>query len=89
MGDSRRRRPADPGIPSLLRITAAELRKRLEIGPEFNLLKFHTVSPKLSFLAYPDFEKCPHPSLAEAAGVWQGIDVGTQEQVGGVAGRTG
>ena len=56
----------DPGIPSLLRITAAELRKRLEIGPEFNLLKFHTASPKLSFLAYPDFQKDPHPTLAES-----------------------
>jgi DNA phosphorothioation-associated putative methyltransferase len=60
----------DPGedlrIPSLLRITVAELRKRLVIGPEFNLLKFHTASPKISFLAYPDFEKDPHPALKEA-----------------------
>jgi hypothetical protein len=57
---------ADPRIPSLLRITVAELRRRLEIGPEFNLLKFHTASPKLSFLAYPDFEPDPHPTLKEA-----------------------
>ncbi len=60
----------DPGedsrLPSLLRITVAELRKRLEIGAEFNLLKFHTASPKISFLAYPDFEKHPHPALKEA-----------------------
>lgn len=60
----------DPGddqrIPSSLRITVAELRKRLEIGDEFNLLKFHTASPKISFLSYPDFEKDPHPALAEA-----------------------
>jgi hypothetical protein len=60
----------DPGddarIPSLLRITVAELRKRLDIGPEFNLLKFHTASPKISFLAYPDFEKDPHPALKES-----------------------
>ena len=56
----------DPRISSLLRITVAELRKRLEIGPEFNLLKFHVASPKISFLAYPDFEKDPHPALAEA-----------------------
>ena len=52
----------DPGedlrIPSLLRITVAELRKRLEIGTEFNLLKFHNTSPKISFLAYgPSKEK--------------------------------
>ena len=60
----------DPGddarIPSLLRITVAELRKRLDIPPEFNLLKFHTASPKISFLAYPAFEKEPHPALAES-----------------------
>ena len=53
-------------VPALLRITVAELRKRLEIGPEFNLLKFHTASPKISFLAYPEFEKHPHPALAES-----------------------
>jgi len=60
----------DPGedlrIPSPLRITVAELRRRMEIGAEFNLLKFHTASPKISFLAYPDFEKDPHPALKEA-----------------------
>ena len=38
----------------------------MEIGAEFNLLKFHTASPKISFLAYPDFEKDPHPILAES-----------------------
>ena len=60
----------DPGdeasIPSLLRVTVSELRKRLEIGTEFNLLKFHIASPKISFLAYPDFEKHPHPALQES-----------------------
>lgn len=56
----------DSAIPALLRITVAELRKRLEIGPEFNLLKFHTTSPKISFLAYPDFESDPHPSLKQS-----------------------
>jgi hypothetical protein len=50
----------DPGIPALLRITVAELRKRLGIGSAFNPLKFHTASPKISFLSYPDFEKEPH-----------------------------
>jgi hypothetical protein len=60
----------DPGddtrIPSLLRVTVAELRRRMDIGAEFNLLKLHTASPKVSFLAYPDFEIHPHPALAEA-----------------------
>lgn len=61
----------DPGdapgtLPAKLRVTVAELRKRLEIGSEFNLLKFHTASPKISFLAYPTFEKDPHPPLQES-----------------------
>ncbi len=42
------------------------MRKRLEIGHEFNLLKFHIASPKVSFLSYPDFETLPHPQLADA-----------------------
>jgi DNA phosphorothioation-associated putative methyltransferase len=59
----------DPGdtsadLPPKLRITVAEVRKRLDIGPDFNLLKFHTTSPKISFLAYPDFDRDPHPALA-------------------------
>lgn len=61
----------DPGdasesLPTKLRVTVTELRKRLEIGPEFNLLKFHTASPKISFLAYPTFEKDSHPPLQES-----------------------
>jgi hypothetical protein len=55
----------DPRIPSLLRVTVAELRRRMDIGAEFNLLKPHTASPKVSFLAYPDFAIHPHPALAE------------------------
>ena len=60
----------DPGndlrIPAVLRITVSELRKRMEIGVEFNLLKFHTATPKISFLSYPEFDKDPHPTLMEA-----------------------
>ncbi len=56
----------DPRIPSLLRVTVTELRRRMDIGAEFNLLKFHTASPKVSFLAYPEFETHPHPALAES-----------------------
>lgn len=55
----------DPAIPSLLR-TIGELRRRLKIGLEFNILIFHTASPKISFLCYPDFEKDPHPALSAA-----------------------
>ena len=53
------------GLPAKLRIAVAELRSRLGIGLEFNVLKFHA-TPKISFLAYPGFEKVPHPALEEA-----------------------
>lgn len=33
-------------------VTVAELRKRLDIGPDFNLLKSHTASPKISLHVY-------------------------------------
>lgn len=56
----------DSRVPSMLRITTAELRSRLKIGSAFNLLKFHLATPKISFLSYPDFEKKPHPSLYES-----------------------
>ena len=51
-------------LPSLLKTVCAELRRRLEVGPEFNLIKFHTDQPKISFLAYPAFLSDPHPALA-------------------------
>lgn len=56
----------DHQFPAVLRITMEELKRRLAIGPEFNLIKFHTNSPRVSFLAYPDFETNPHPALAES-----------------------
>jgi hypothetical protein len=61
----------DPGsasdaLPAKLRVTVAELRKRLDIGPDFKLLKFHSASAKISLLAYPAFDKDPHPALAES-----------------------
>jgi hypothetical protein len=34
-------------MPGVLRKVCDELRARLEIGPEFNLLKFHLDSPKI------------------------------------------
>ena len=50
-------------LPTVLRNLCAELRRRLEIGPEFNLIKFHTDQPRISFLSYPSFFDDPHPSL--------------------------
>ena len=53
----------DARIPHLLRAACRELRRRFEIGPEFNLLKFHHPIPKVSFLSYPSFFEDAHPSL--------------------------
>lgn len=51
-------------LPASLEILCRELRRRLDIGPEYNVLKFHTDRPKVSFLSYPDFIANPHPALA-------------------------
>ena len=56
----------DVRVPQLLRATCSELRRRLEIGPEFNLLKFGSADLRLSFLEYPDFDTNPHPELARS-----------------------
>ena len=54
----------DPShLPTALLVICRELRRRLEIGAEYNILKFHTDRPKISFLSYPDFLTEPHPSL--------------------------
>jgi DNA phosphorothioation-associated putative methyltransferase len=53
-------------LPWELRTVCAELRMRIGIGPEFNLLKFHTDRPKISFLSYPEFFNEPHPALHSA-----------------------
>src|ERR1700693_2264511 len=39
------------------------------IGSEFNIVKFRTDAPRVSFLSYPDFFEEPHPSLARAASI--------------------
>ena len=51
-------------LPPILRSVCSELRRRLDIGPDANLLKFHTDQPKISFLSYPRFFEDPHPALA-------------------------
>ena len=40
-----------------------QIRARLAIEPEFNLIKFYLSEFKLSFLSYPDFFEKPHPEL--------------------------
>jgi len=51
-------------LPFVLRTVCNELRRRLGLGEEFNILKFHLNLPKISFLEYPEFSSDPHPSLA-------------------------
>lgn len=40
--------------------------ERYEVSPEFNVIKFRTDELKVSFLAYPAFEKDAHPALERA-----------------------
>jgi DNA phosphorothioation-associated putative methyltransferase len=46
-----------------------QIEGRLQVGPEYNLLKFRLNEFKLSFLCYPDFLEDPHPALARALSV--------------------
>jgi len=39
------------------------------VGPDFNVLKFRTDAPRLSYLHYPNFFEDPHPILASAISV--------------------
>ena len=57
---------SDERLPWSLRSIVAELRRRLEIGEQFNVIKLHTGLPKISFLSYPEFFAKPHPSLSSA-----------------------
>jgi DNA phosphorothioation-associated putative methyltransferase len=45
------------------------LARRYAIGAEFNVVKFRTDAPRLSFLYYPGFFEHPHPSLEEAVAI--------------------
>lgn len=56
----------DKRVPSFLRTMTAELRVKLSIGPEFNVLKFSLTDPRISFLSYPDFRAVAHPELKTA-----------------------
>jgi DNA phosphorothioation-associated putative methyltransferase len=58
--------PSDERIPWSLRSILAELRRRLEVGQQFNVIKLHTNLPKISFLSYPGFLAEPHPPLSAA-----------------------
>lgn len=46
-----------------------ELSERHRIGEEFNVVKFRTDAPRLSFLQYPSFFEEAHPCLEEAIAI--------------------
>ena len=56
----------EPGIPSLLRITVAELRKRVDIGSAFNLLNKPRSVQKANFYQFRPQGMCCLPT-----GLWQ------------------
>lgn len=53
-------------LPLEVRKLCTHLRTLHAIGAEFNLLKFHTIQPKISFLSYPRFFEDAHPVLRES-----------------------
>jgi DNA phosphorothioation-associated putative methyltransferase len=56
-------------LPQHLRTLVNRLRIRLDLGVEFNVLKFATRELKLSFLSYPHFFPDPHPALHESVSI--------------------
>lgn len=60
-------RPADwTAIPAELAATTERAMKAANPDPAWNLLKLHTDQVAITFLTYPNFDKDPHPALAEA-----------------------
>jgi DNA phosphorothioation-associated putative methyltransferase len=47
----------------------ALITQRHSISEDFNVVKFRTDAPRLSFLCYPDFFEHPHPCLEEAIAI--------------------
>ncbi len=50
-------------FPSALCALLKNMKLKLGLGDDFNVLKLHTRSMKVSFLSYPDFETIGHPVL--------------------------
>ncbi len=50
-------------LPAPLGPLVILLRNKLELGNEFNVLKFSTRDLKISYLSYPEFYEDPHPAL--------------------------
>jgi len=56
-------RDMQPCQTGLIGQMLAVLTERHAIGDEFNVVKFRTDAPRISFLSYPEFFEQPHPSL--------------------------
>jgi DNA phosphorothioation-associated putative methyltransferase len=52
-----------PQLPPILRIYEGCARAYIGIAEGTNLIKLHRSIPQVSYLAYPDFERDPHPAL--------------------------
>ena len=57
-------RDAQGGLPPALADIVERTAEALNVSGDFNVLKFHTTTFKLSFLHYPDLDENPHPTLA-------------------------
>ncbi len=57
---------ARESLPLLLRLYEGCARGYIGRVDGANLVKLHTGEPKVSYLAYPDFESDPHPALASS-----------------------
>jgi DNA phosphorothioation-associated putative methyltransferase len=53
-------------LPPILRIYEGCARTYIGIAEGVNLIKLHRGMPQVSYLAYPDFERDPHPVLVAA-----------------------
>ena len=53
-------------LPALLRVYEGCARALVGTVEEANVIKLFRMEPKVTYLAYPDFDRDPHPSLHEA-----------------------
>ena len=58
--------PDESALPQELARFVGKLRHRLELSPDFNILKFSAADFAISFLCYPEFLQLAHPVLQES-----------------------
>jgi DNA phosphorothioation-associated putative methyltransferase len=54
------------GLNHPVTVLISSVTQRLQVGPEYNVVKFRLGEFKLSFLSYPAFFEDPHPALERA-----------------------